>query len=97
MHHMTYDGLWELFEYAGEKLVPGGILLFDYVPITTEIGAKFLRRKHKSEWPYSIWHPAQIEAMLAIAAPTLVREEIYDRPRILEVWRKENTDAAEEL
>jgi len=89
MHHMDYDALWDFFGYVNEHLAPGGILLFDYIPITTTIGARFLARKDRSEWPSYIWHPAQIRWMLNLRAPRLTRREMLcDRARWLEVWQR---------
>lgn len=87
MHHMDYDALWEFFGFANEHLAAGGTLLFDYIPITTPVGRGFLARKDTCEWPFYIWHPAQIAALMAARTPRLSLAEVVDRPRELQVWR----------
>ncbi len=87
MHHMDYDALWEFFGFANDHLAPGGTLLFDYIPITTQTGREFLGRKDSSEWPLYIWHPAQIAALMEARVPRLSLVEVIDRPRELQVWR----------
>lgn len=88
MHHMDYDALWEFFGFAETHLAPGGVMVFDYIPITTDVGRSFLARKDRSEWPSYIWHPEQVASLLAVRAPSLEHKQTVDRPRELQVWSK---------